>query len=120
MALVAIVLTNSPGSAADVFAMPEGLTSVELVEVGQAGNVADAGGRGAVAYAFRIGRYEVTAAQWVEFLNQKAHNEADGALWNNDMDSVLSGPGPRSGARGRRAATVTRSTPRMPTAPSPT
>ena len=95
MALVAIVLTNSPGSAADVFAMPEGLTSVELVEVGQAGNVADAGGRGAVAYAFRIGRYEVTAAQWVEFLNQKAHNEADGALWNNDMDSMLSGPGPR-------------------------
>lgn len=83
------------GSAADVFHMPSGLASVELLEVGDPGNPPDADGRGAVAYAFRIGRHEVTAAQWVEFLNHKGRGEPDGALWNNDMDSVLSGPGPR-------------------------
>ncbi len=82
-------------AAADVFAMPPGLTSLELVEVGQAGNAPAADGRGSVGHDFRIGRFEVTAAQWVEFLNGKGRSEADGGLWNNDMDSALSGPGPR-------------------------
>jgi formylglycine-generating enzyme required for sulfatase activity len=53
---------------------------IELVTIGAAGNAAWAGtspptpgdravGRGSVGYEFRIGRYEVTTAQWVEFVN---------------------------------------------------
>jgi formylglycine-generating enzyme required for sulfatase activity len=49
---------------------------IETVLVGNAGNAADTQimsdgttGYGAVPYEYRIGKYEVTNAQWVEFLN---------------------------------------------------
>jgi formylglycine-generating enzyme required for sulfatase activity len=76
---------------ADVFHMPAGLTSLETVVVGDAGNKADDTGFGAVAYPYHIGKYEVTAAQYVEFLNAKARSDLDGNLWSNDMDRVISG-----------------------------
>lgn len=90
---------------ADVFQMPAGFRSLEMVTVGHAGNAPDTNGLGHVARPFRIGRYEITAAQYVEFLNAKARADGDGNLWNNDMDKVRSGPGPRceirrSGERG--------------------
>ncbi|MEM9354532.1 MAG: SUMF1/EgtB/PvdO family nonheme iron enzyme [Planctomycetota bacterium] len=54
----------------DVFNMPAGLTSLEFVTVGNAGNAADsATGFGAVGYEYRIATTEVTNAQYVEFLN---------------------------------------------------
>jgi len=80
---------------ADVFQRPEGQVGLEFVGVGEPGNVADANGRGAVAYRYRISRHEVTTGQWVEFLNTKALADRDGGLWNNDMDSTRSGPGAR-------------------------
>jgi len=40
-----------------------------LVTVGNAGNAADSTGYGAVAYDYRIGKYEVTAGQYTTFLN---------------------------------------------------
>ena len=46
--------------------------TIDYVSVGHAGNVADPGTGslyGAVAYAYQIGKYEVTNAQYAEFLN---------------------------------------------------
>jgi formylglycine-generating enzyme required for sulfatase activity len=47
---------------------------IEFVTVGRPGNVPYSGpgltsGRGSVGYEYRIGRYEVTTSQWVEFFN---------------------------------------------------
>lgn len=79
----------------NVFAMPEGRKSLELLLVGDEANMPDANGRGSVADRFRISKYETTTAQWVAFLNRKGKAQPDGGLWNNDMDKQLSGEGPR-------------------------
>lgn len=42
---------------------------MDWVNVGDAGNAADSNGIGAVAYDYRIGKYEVTNAQYTAFLN---------------------------------------------------
>lgn len=74
---------------ADVFNMGPGLTSLETVPVGDPGNVgefsgAGAGGQGpnrvcgAVGYGYRIGKFEVTAAQYCDFLNHKAVTDVHG------------------------------------------
>jgi formylglycine-generating enzyme len=96
-ALFFFVLLRSVAIAesSDVFQMPSGSTSLEFVEVGNPGNAPDSNGRGAVPYRYRIAKYEVTAGQWVEFLNARAKADPDGGLWNNDMDKSLSGEGPR-------------------------
>jgi formylglycine-generating enzyme len=50
---------------------------IDYVPVGGAGNSADVTGFGSVSYDYNIGKYEVTNAQYVEFLNAKgASNEA--------------------------------------------
>jgi len=55
-----------------------------FVSVGDAGNAADTNGRGAVSNAFNIGTFEVTAAQYCEFLNAVA--KADTCfLYNENM-----------------------------------
>jgi len=67
--------TNAP---ADVFNMGPGRRSLELVTVGAPGNAPDmdfgngAGARGAVPYIYQIGKFDVTAAQYAEFLNAVA------------------------------------------------
>ncbi|MBM4094100.1 MAG: formylglycine-generating enzyme family protein, partial [Planctomycetes bacterium] len=94
-----VVLSVVHALPADVFQMPAGLKSLETVVVGDPGNPPDDTGFGAVAYPYRIGKYEVTAAQYVEFLNAKAKSDPDGNLWNNDMDTTHSGPGPRCDIR---------------------
>jgi formylglycine-generating enzyme len=79
---------------ADVFKMGPGLTSLETAPVGDPGNVADtashsgnSAGQGAVAYDYRIGKYEVTAGQYTEFLNAVAKSDAyglyDANMWSN-------------------------------------
>ncbi len=75
--------------------MPAGLRSLEFVPVGDPVNPPNSRGMGAVPYPFRMGRYEVTTAQYVEFLQAKAKADPDGGLWNNDMDKSRSGQGPR-------------------------
>ncbi|MDO8586972.1 MAG: SUMF1/EgtB/PvdO family nonheme iron enzyme [Armatimonadota bacterium] len=68
---------------ADVFNMGEGLTNLETVTVGDPGNVGELSGLGAggfgpnricgaVNYVYNIGKYEVTTAQYCDFLNHKA------------------------------------------------
>lgn len=89
-ALVAATMLMAGGAAgADVFHMGSGLTSLEFVTVGHPGNAgvlsgAGAGGLGpdrtcgAVDYTYGIGKYEVTAGQYTQFLNAAARTDPYG------------------------------------------
>jgi formylglycine-generating enzyme len=61
---------------------------IETVHVGNPGNIADTRygtpGYGAVSYQYNIGKYEVTAGQYREFLNAVAGVDTYG-LYNGDM-----------------------------------
>ena len=64
---------------------------METVPVGNTGaNGDDSTGYGEVDYAYRIGKYEVTAGQYTEFLNAVAATDAYG-LYNGFMDSASNG-----------------------------
>jgi len=58
--------------------------AIDYVTVGNAGNEADTTGFGAVAYDYQIGKYEVTNAQYAEFLNAVAATD-DYGLYNSGM-----------------------------------
>ncbi|MDP6542659.1 MAG: SUMF1/EgtB/PvdO family nonheme iron enzyme [Phycisphaerae bacterium] len=60
--------------------------NIETVPVGNPGNAVDDTGYGAVNYAYNIGKYEVTAGQYTEFLNAVAARDPYG-LYNSNMDS---------------------------------
>lgn len=62
----------------------------ETVIVGHAGNAADSTGFGAVPYDYRIGKYEVTNAQYCEFLNAVAKVDNHG-LYQGDMAGEYGG-----------------------------
>ena len=81
---------------ADVFNMGPGLTKLETVRVDNPGNAGELSGEnhggygpdrlcGAVAYEYRIGKYEVTAGQYCEFLNAVAKADTHG-LYDVAMD----------------------------------
>ncbi len=77
--------------------------TIEYVTVGDAGNAADqnyvGGAFGAVAYAYQIGKYEVTNAQYVAFLNAKAAADTNN-LYNASMGSDARGGITQSGSSG--------------------
>jgi formylglycine-generating enzyme len=65
--------------------------SIETVPVGDPGNAVDSSvmsdgttGYGSVAYSYNIGKYEVTAGQYTEFLNKVAQTDTYG-LYSTDM-----------------------------------
>ncbi len=64
--------------------------SIDTVPVGNAGNLPDDTGIGAVAYEYRIGTTEVTNAQYAAFLNAKAASDPFG-LWENGMSLTYGG-----------------------------
>lgn len=64
--------------------------NIDFVTIGNAGNVADSTGHGAVAYEYRIGKYEVTAGQYCEFLNAVAAEDTR-QLYNTNMWSLTRG-----------------------------
>ena len=76
----------------------------EWVTIGNPGNIADTEvmdqghttGYGAVSYEFRIGKFEVTNAQYFEFLNAVAATDEYG-LFNPYMQSLPSGGIVRTG-----------------------
>lgn len=76
-----------------------------MVTIGHAGNMADAHGRGAVAYDYKIGVHEVTNAQNAAFLNAVARSDPHG-LWNASMSSSALGGIHRTGAAGAYSYTV--------------
>ncbi len=82
---------------ADVFNMGPGLVSIETVRVSDVENDGEwsgesYGGRGpdaycgAVYYKYRISKYEITAAQYADFLNHKAKSDPY-ALYNEKMST---------------------------------
>ena len=60
------------------------MVSIDWVPVGNAGNAADITGYGAVSYAYNIGKYEVTNAQYADFLNAKGASNSAG-IYNAKM-----------------------------------
>jgi len=85
MAAICACFTALPSAAqADVFSMPSGQTSMQFVTVGDPGNAPDTTGYGAVGYAYQMGQYDVTVAQYTQFLNAVAATDTYG-LYNSLM-----------------------------------
>jgi formylglycine-generating enzyme len=87
-----------------------GLASVEFVPVGNGGNAADPDtGNGKVDYSYKIGKYDVTAGQYCEFLNAVAKASDPYGLYNINMDAAQGNQGcniKRSGVSGNYNYTV--------------
>lgn len=54
-------------ASADTFGSGANQFSIDFVNIGNAGNAADTTSHGAVGYNYRIGKYEITNAQWNAF-----------------------------------------------------
>ncbi len=115
-AVSAIVLLCLSGMAqADVFNLGPGLTNLETVTVGDPGNAPDTNvmndgttGYGSVSYTYKIGEYEVTTAQYCDFLNHTAKSDFDG-LYNTNMANTSIACGcniQRSGTNGSYVYTI--------------
>jgi formylglycine-generating enzyme required for sulfatase activity len=95
---VAVVCLMTAGTASAVV--------METVPVGNPGNAADGTGYGAVASPYNIGKYEVTAGQYTEFLNKVAVTDTYG-LYNTSMSRTDFGSGiTRSGSSGSYSYSV--------------
>ena len=71
-----------------VLALAPAAQAMDMVTVGDAGNDPDGTGYGAVAYTYRIGKYEVRNAQYCDFLNTVGKSTADTyGLYNSSMGS---------------------------------
>jgi len=91
--------------------------NIETVPVGNPGNAGELSGEGAggwgpdricgaVGYTYNIGKYEVTAGQYCEFLNKVAKTDTYG-LYNTGMANTQDGSGiSRSGSSGSYTYTV--------------
>jgi formylglycine-generating enzyme len=96
LAVVAVLISLlGVESKADVFNMTTGMTSLSFVRVGDAGNVPDTAirndgttGYGSVGYEYLIGTYDVTTAQYAQFLNAVARIDTYG-LYDSGMGSDL-------------------------------
>ena len=81
-------LAFASGAWADVFHMAPGLTSLQFVTVGNPGNGPDTRYNsisvGSVDHVYQIGKFEVTAGQYTEFLNAVAKADPNG-LYNSFM-----------------------------------
>lgn len=91
--LAAAMVCCAAVAQADVFNMGAGLTSLEMVTVGNPGNAADDTGCGSVVHAYNIGKYEVTAGQYTAFLNAKATASDPHGLYNSNMASTVNAYG---------------------------
>jgi formylglycine-generating enzyme len=75
---------------ASLTAIPAQAVTVDLVPVGNPDNAADPAAGilyGSVGYGYQIGKYEVTAGQYCEFLNAVARSADPYGLWNENMSS---------------------------------
>ena len=82
--LVCALLSLAPPAAAAV--------TIQWSAVGDAGNANDTSGFGAVPYAYNIGTKDVTASQYVEFLNAKDAGGLNAlSLYNSNMSDATFG-----------------------------
>ena len=96
-----VMLFASVTAQADVFNMGgtrdpvrgtwTGLASLEMVTVGNPGNTSDDTGYGSVAQPYLIGKYEITNAQWREFLTAKARTSDPYGLYYYNMAELWGG-----------------------------
>src|SRR5262245_41345941 len=82
LALLLLLLVAPSLAGADVFNMPPGQKSIEFIPIGQPGNPNDPATTrpgiftiGQVAYSYRMGKYDVTLAQYTQFLNAVAKTD---------------------------------------------
>jgi sulfatase modifying factor 1 len=87
MVMTLVLLCFGTAAQSDVFNMPTGFTSLDTIVVGNPGNKADDTGYGSVAYPFKMGKFEVTCAQYVEFLNAKTKSDPYGLYDDNVLES---------------------------------
>lgn len=81
-ALIALFLSAIPAA--------HGAINIDTVFVGDPGNADDSTGFGGIPYAFEIGRYEVTNAQYAGFLNAVAVTDTHG-LYHTSMAGEFGG-----------------------------
>lgn len=80
--------------------------TIDMVTVGNPGNANDTTGYGAVAYEYRMGKYEVTIGQYTTFLNAVAQTDTY-ALYNANMGANSNVTGiARTGSPGTYSYTV--------------
>ena len=111
--LVPTCLASLLASLAIMQSLSASLINIDTVTVGDAGNTADTQimgdsttGYGAVNYEYRIGKYEVTIAQYTAFLNAVAATDTYN-LYNADMGTNLNIAGiSRSGSSGSYSYSV--------------
>ena len=74
--------------------------TIATVPVGNSGNAADSIGYGSVGYTYNIGKYEVTAGQYTDFLNKTAATDTYGlyhaSMWSSSYGCKIQ----RSGSSG--------------------
>lgn len=93
-----------------IFANSGYAISIDMVDVGNPGNPTDArlccGGLGSVGYDYQIGKYEITAGQYTEFLNAVAdddtYNLYNTQMWSSEFGAKIQ----RSGTPGSYSYSV--------------
>lgn len=90
----------------------QAVVTISWATVGDEGNAANDVGVGSVAYRYAISQYEVTNAQYVDFLNSVAASDAKG-LYNTNMAGTVNASNPlglggivRSGSAGSYVYTL--------------
>ncbi|MGA2035829.1 MAG: SUMF1/EgtB/PvdO family nonheme iron enzyme [Thermoguttaceae bacterium] len=76
-------------AAASVLSAQASTITMDMVTVGDPGNVADTTGYGAVGYVYEMGKYDVTTTQYTAFLNAVAKTSDPYGLYNSDMTTVF-------------------------------
>ena len=104
-----LALACAPLASADVFNMPGGLKSLSFVAIGDAGNAHDpatGGVFGGVADNYAIGKFDVTTAQYAQFLNAVAATDTY-ELYSPSMGTYFGSSGvSRSGSSGSYSYSV--------------
>ena len=123
--LATALLASVVAARADVFHMPSGETSIKMVPVGNPGNAPDTtvmvtdstAGYGSVAYNYSIDKYDVTLAQYTQFLNAVAQTDTYG-LYNSNMSTSYNTQGiQQTGSPGSYSYSVTGSNPQAANCP---